>query len=124
MAAPPMLGMISNKVAKAKNIKIGVRGTTVQKSKLAPFSAKGAVDQGAGKTKGPADTTGKTIDKNQGGGRMSKGGSAGAEGGVKTDGAAKFPAGATVKGRKQRLSNKNAKVQPSGPLYGGPSGRP
>lgn len=122
--AGSMLGMISNKVAKARGVKIGVRGTRVQKTKMAAFDDKaGKRDQGAGKIKGEAHTTSNNINTNQAGGRMSKQGGAGKEAQPGTDGGKKWPTASTVKARKTNLTNKAA-IQPSGPLYGGPSSRP
>ena len=123
--AGPMLGLISNKVAKSRGVKIGVKGTRVQRSKMAPFEDKtGKRDQGAGKITGIPGTRGKTIDKNQSGGRMSKQGGAGRETQPKTDGGKKWPTSSTVKASNKGSPKLSGPIYPSGPLYGGPNGRP
>jgi hypothetical protein len=115
------------------------RGTRAEPSKMANFDDKGGRrDQGAGRDRGISETSvghinnarqqreGSAIaSKPTRGGRVNKGGQPGVDA-INQDQRPAFPAGGTP--RKQSLGTparaRGGRQRPSGPMYGGPNGRP
>ena len=111
-----------------------VRGTHMQPSRMAPADDKSKVDEHLPKRGIPAANK-RSIDENQREGSVIAKGIKGAgavkgskrtptKNAINQDQGPKFPAGATVKKRRPWKSSRGAKIRPSGPLYGGPNGRP
>ena len=125
-------GLISGRAHRIGNLGVwahGPRGTTAHKSKMAEFNDQSKTDdyypQGGVVKRG-------AIDQNQKfGPKISKGGRAPGGSPPKVDEinqspmqTPKFPPGGKAKARKFRQPGTGARQRPSGPRYGGPSGRP